>query len=168
MKVLIVSAHPEKTSLTGSLTKVAEEAFRQQGDEVQVSDLYAQNWKSAIDRDDFPKYEPERFVVFNASKQAYETDSFTSDVAKEQKKLLWADMLVFVFPFWWFSMPAILKGWVDRVFSYGIGYGLGEYTDTHWGDRYGEGVFAGKKAMVITNAGGWKEYYSPRGVNGPI
>jgi NAD(P)H dehydrogenase (quinone) len=65
-------------------------------------------------------------------------------------------------------MPAILKGWVDRVYAYGFGYGVGEHSDRHWGDRFGEGTLAGKRAMLIVTTGGWEEHYSPRGINGPI
>ena len=92
----------------------------------------------------------------------------TADVKAEQEKLLWADVLILQFPLWWFSMPAILKGWVDRVFAYGFAYGVGEHSDKRWGDRYGEGTFVGKRAMLIVTTGGWKEHYSARGVNGPI
>lgn len=122
MKILIVLAHPESTSLTASLARVARDQFEKQGDEVQFTDLYQEDWKSAIDVDDFPLYDKSQALnIFLESKQAYEEDAFSADVKKEQKKLLWADALVFAFPFWWFSMPAILKGWVDRVLAYGIG-----------------------------------------------
>jgi NAD(P)H dehydrogenase (quinone) len=50
--------------------------------------------------------------------------------------------VIFQFPLWWFSMPAIMKGWIDRVYAYGFAYGVGEHSDRHWGDRYGEGTFA--------------------------
>jgi NAD(P)H dehydrogenase (quinone) len=89
-------------------------------------------------------------------------------VAREQEKLLWADAVILQFPLWWYSMPAILKGWVDRVYAYGFAYGVGEHSDMRWGDRYGEGTLAGKRAMLIVTAGGWDEHYSARGVNGPI
>lgn len=167
MKVLIVVAHPEIRSLTCSLAKVAREAFEANGDEVQVSDLYRMDWKSQVDRDDFPEYKKDRLQVFDASMEA-KSVGLTADVRAEQEKLKWADSLVLVFPLWWFSMPAILKGWVERVFSCGFGYGLGEYTETHWGDRYGEGTFAGKRAMLITCAGGWESHYGARGINGSM
>jgi NAD(P)H dehydrogenase (quinone) len=77
-------------------------------------------------------------------------------------------VLILQFPLWWFTMPAILKGWVDRVFAYGFAYGVGEHSDSHWGDRYGEGTLAGKRAMLVVTAGGWEDHYSPRGINGPI
>ncbi len=86
----------------------------------------------------------------------------------EQEKLLWADSVILQFPLWWFSMPAILKGWVERVYAYGFGYGVGEHSDKRWGDRYGEGTLAGKRAMLIVTAGGWESHYGPRGVNGPM
>jgi NAD(P)H dehydrogenase (quinone) len=47
-------------------------------------------------------------------------------------------------------------------------YGVGEHSDTHWGDRYGEGRLAGKRAMLVVTTGGWESHYSPRGINGPI
>ena len=65
-------------------------------------------------------------------------------------------------------MPAILKGWVERVYACGFAYGVGEYSDARWGDSCGEGTLAGKRAMLIVTAGGWESHYSPRGVNGPI
>jgi NAD(P)H dehydrogenase (quinone) len=92
----------------------------------------------------------------------------SEDIAQEQRKLLWADTVILQFPLWWFSMPAILKGWVERVYAYGFAYGVGEHSDLHWGDRYGEGTLAGKRAMLVVTAGGWESHYSPRGVNGPI
>lgn len=47
-------------------------------------------------------------------------------------------------------------------------YGVGEHNDSHWGDRYGEGTLAGKRAMLMVTAGGWQPHYSARGINGPI
>jgi NAD(P)H dehydrogenase (quinone) len=75
---------------------------------------------------------------------------------------------VLQFPLWWYTMPAILKGWVDRVYAYGFAYGVGEHSDRHWGARFGEGTLAGKRAMLIVTTGGWEEHYSTRGINGPI
>lgn len=169
MKVLLVFAHPESRSLNGALRDVAIEELKAQGHEVRVSDLYADGWKSEIDRADFPLLAADaRFKPAKASGEAFAVDGLTADVRAEQEKLLWADVLILQFPLWWFAMPAILKGWVDRVYAYGFAYGVGEHSDTRWGDRYGEGTLAGKRAMLIVTAGGWEEHYSPRGVNGPI
>ncbi|PSO22747.1 NAD(P)H-dependent oxidoreductase [Bradyrhizobium sp. MOS002] len=169
MKVLIVFAHPEPRSLNGSLRDVAVRELESEGHEVRVSDLYAQGWTSDVGRADFPLLSPDaRLAPAAASKQAFESGTLTADVKAEIEKLLWADVLILQFPLWWFGMPAMLKGWVDRVFAYGFAYGVGEHSDRRWGDRYGEGRLAGKRAMLIVTAGGWQEHYSARGINGPI
>jgi NAD(P)H dehydrogenase (quinone) len=169
MKVLLVFAHPEPRSLNGALLDVAIKELEAQGHEVRVSDLYAERWKSEVDRSDFPTLSPvARLKPATASKTAFEADALTEDVKAEIAKLLWADALILQFPLWWFSMPAILKGWIDRVYSYGFAYGVGEHSDKRWGDRYGEGTLAGKRAMLLVTTGGWEEHYSARGINGPI
>lgn len=169
MNVLIVFAHPEPRSLNASLRDTAVDELKDQGHEVQLSDLYAMGWKAQVDRADFPEIAADvRLKVAAASGEAFAADMLTRDVEAEQQKLLWADALILQFPLWWFTMPAILKGWVDRVYAYGLAYGVGEHSDNRWGDRYGEGRFAGKRAMLIVTVGGWVEHYSPRGVNGPI
>ncbi|KAH7020447.1 Ribosyldihydronicotinamide dehydrogenase [Ilyonectria destructans] len=169
MRVLIVYAHPEPKSFHASLCQVAVNELHAQGHEVKVSDLYAMNWKSQIDRDDFPNSSSEeRLDVVQASTQGYTSQVLTEDVKAEQAKLAWADAVILLFPLWWFSMPAILKGWIDRVFSAGYAYGVGEHNEKSWGKRYGEGAFEGKRAMLIVSTGGWKDHYSPRGINGPM
>jgi len=169
MRVLIVVAHPEPQSLTAALSRVIVEELQAEGHEFRVSDLYAMGWKSQVDRNDFPGLSKDlRLRVASASQNAYSSPNLTEDVMAEQEKLLWADMVIFQFPLWWFSMPAILKGWVDRVYSCGFAYGVGEHNDKHWGDRYGEGPFMGKRAMLVVTAGGWEQHYSARGINGPM
>ncbi|MER8482220.1 NAD(P)H-dependent oxidoreductase [Mesorhizobium sp. M1322] len=169
MKVLLVFAHPEPRSLNGALRDVAIRELEAQGHEVLISDLYADGWKSEVDRADFPSWPPEaRFLPAGASKKAFATNTLTDDVKTEIDKLLWADTLILQFPLWWYAMPAILKGWVDRVYAYGFAYGVGEHSEKRWGDRFGEGTLAGKRAMLIVTTGGWEEHYSARGVNGPI
>ncbi|KPG01397.1 NAD(P)H dehydrogenase [Rhodopseudomonas sp. AAP120] len=169
MKILLVFAHPEPRSLNGALRDVAVAELQRLGHEVQVSDLYAMGWKPVVDRADFPALaSDERLVVSAGSKAAFEADALTPDVQGEIDKLRWADVLILQFPLWWFTMPAILKGWVDRVYACGFAYGVGEHSDKRWGDRYGEGNLAGKRAMLIVTTGGWGTHYGARGVNGPI
>lgn len=169
MKILLVFAHPEPQSLSASLRNVAIQELEAGGHEVRISDLYAMGWKAQVDRADFPALGPdERLLPVAASKGAFATHGLTADVQAEIDKLLWADMLILQFPLWWFTMPALLKGWVDRVFAFGFAYGVGEHSDQRWGDRYGEGTLAGKRAMLIVTAGGWEPHYGPRGINGPI
>jgi NAD(P)H dehydrogenase (quinone) len=99
---------------------------------------------------------------------AFENGLQSEDIAREQDKLRWADTVILQFPLWWYSMPAILKGWVERVYAYGFAYGVGEHSDARWGDRFGEGSLAGKRAMVIVTTGGWESHYTTRGINGPL
>lgn len=169
MNVLLVHAHPEPHSLNGTLRDFAVERLRRNGHAVQVSDLYAMGWKATLDAAD--SLDPPVGAHFHPSldsQHAFLHGRQSPDIAAEQDKLRWADAVILQFPLWWFSMPAILKGWVERVYAYGFAYGVGEHSDTHWGDRYGEGMLAGKRAMLLVTAGGWSSHYAARGINGPI
>jgi NAD(P)H dehydrogenase (quinone) len=168
MKALIVHAHPEPLSLNSALKDIAVTTLHKAGHEVQVSDLYAMRWKSGIDAEDFGVATTGRLDVAHDSGRAYETDALSADIAAEHAKLLWADTVIFQFPLWWYSMPAILKGWVDRVFTYRFAYGVGEHTETKYGDRYGDGKLAGKRAMLSVTIGGKESHYTDRGINGPV
>lgn len=167
MNVLIVYAHPEPRSLNGALRDFAAQRLRRAGHDVVVSDLYAMGWQPAITSADFLDHDESRALKIElASKHAFETGTQSRDITEEQRKLQWADALILQFPLWWFSMPAILKGWVERVYAYGLAYGVGEHSDRRWGERYGEGMFKGKRAMLMVTTGGWESHYAPRGVNG--
>ncbi len=169
MNVLIVYAHPEPTSLNGSLKEFAVAHLSALGHQVQVSDLYAMRWKTTVDEADIIDRPTDRpFHASLDSKYAYTHGTQSPDIAAEQDKLRWADTVILQFPLWWFTMPAILKGWVDRVYAYGFAYGVGEHSKVRWGDRYGEGNMSGKRAMLMVTTGGWESHYSPRGINGHI
>lgn len=169
MNILIVYAHPEPLSLNGALKDFAVRHLEAAGHAVQVSDLYAMNWKSALDaRDSLDGAAGERYDAALDSRRAYDGGRQSADIALEQEKLRWADTVILQFPLWWFSMPAILKGWIDRVYANGFAYGVGEHSDQRWGDRYGEGNLAGKRAMLMVTTGGWESHYGARGINGPI
>lgn len=165
-KVLIVHAHPEPTSLTRQLVDASVQTLEAQGHEVLQSDLYAMRWKAAFDEDDFPsRTDPQRLSFVAESGHAYATGRQTADVASEQQKVLSADAVIFQFPLWWYGMPAIMKGWVDRVWAYGLAYGYKDGGNTY---RYGDGAFKGKRAVLAVAAGGPASDYSARGINGPI
>ncbi|CAI0956307.1 NAD(P)H-dependent oxidoreductase [Serratia liquefaciens] len=168
MNVLIVYAHPEPQSLNGSLKDFSVQRLEAAGHAVQVSDLYAMHWKATLDANDSSAQSGDRFNPSLDSQQAFAQGLQSKDIELEQEKLLWADTVILQFPLWWFSMPAILKGWVERVYAYGFAYGVGEHSDVRWGDRYGEGTLAGKRAMLIVTTGGWESHYAQRGINGPI
>lgn len=165
-KVLIVRAHPEPTSVTEQLARVSVEALQGQGHEALQSDLYAMRWKAVYDADDFPaRADENRLSFITESGHAYANGLQTPDVTLEQQKLLAADAVIFHFPLWWFGMPAILKGWFDRVFAYGLAYGYKGMGNRY---RYGDGAFKGKRALLCVSVGGPEQDYAPRGINGPL
>ena len=166
MKVLIVYAHPTPSSLNGTLKDHALKILKEEGHELQVSDLYLMKWKAVVDAEDFPSHSDSSplNVVF-ASGEAYTTGTQAKDVAVEQEKLLWADAIVFQFPLWWYGVPAILKGWIERVYAYRFAYGYKDGTNAY---RFGEGILSGKRAFVSVTTGGSEADYGPRGINGPL
>jgi len=165
-RILIVHAQPEPTSLTRHLVDVARQALTAAEHIVTESDLYGLGWKAVFDADDFPtRLDPDRLSFVAESGHAYGGGLQTADVASEQAKLLAADAVLFVFPLWWFGMPAIMKGWVDRVFAYGLAYGFRNAGNAH---RYGEGGLAGRRAMLAVITGGPAADYGPRGINGEL
>jgi NAD(P)H dehydrogenase (quinone) len=172
MNVFLLTAHPEPRSLNGSLSRFIVDHLESQGHQVQVSDLYAMQWKASLDRDDFQPADAldadGHFNPSTASGHALQRGTQPDDIAAEQAKLLWAGAVIVLFPLWWYSMPAVMKGWFDRVYAYGFAYGVGEHSDHRWGERFGEGTLAGKRAMLVVTTGGWGSHYGPRGINGPI
>jgi NAD(P)H dehydrogenase (quinone) len=85
---------------------------------------------------------------------ASEVNGFAPDITGEIEKVEGCDLMIWQFPLWWFSMPAILKGWVDRVFVMGRVYGGGR--------AYENGVFRGKRAMLSITTGGAGEAFAER------
>lgn len=169
MNVFLIHAHPEPKSLNGALKDLAVETLTAQGHTVQVSDLYAMGWKAMADAADFPDLQDaDRLLYWRESRHAFEHGTQSPDVAAEQQKLLWADAVILQFPLWWYSMPAIMKGWFERIFANGFAYGVGQHGGERWGDRYGEGNLLGRRALVSVTIGGREPHYSPRGVNGAL
>ncbi|MEE4420792.1 NAD(P)H-dependent oxidoreductase [Streptomyces bugieae] len=162
-KILVVSAHPEPRSLTAVLTAFAVEHLRAAGHEVQVSDLYAMKWKATVDADDFPDHAADRRLqVMAASERATLAGRLAPEIAAEQEKVRWADAVILQFPLWWFSVPAILKGWMDRVFTSGFGYGPAVPPP------YSEGALAGRRALVSVTVGARESAFSDRGIHGRL
>jgi NAD(P)H dehydrogenase (quinone) len=164
--VLVVYAHPEPTSVTRQMVQVTVETLEAQGHEVIHSDLYGMRWKAVFDEHDFPqRANPERLNFIVESATAYASGKQTDDVAAEQAKLLSADAVIVQFPLWWYGVPAILKGWIERVYAFGFGYGYQNGTNEF---RFGEGALKGKRALVSVTTGGREPEYGPRGINAPI
>jgi NAD(P)H dehydrogenase (quinone) len=156
VNVLIVYAHPEPGSFNGAMLTVAVETLEAAGHQVVVSDLYAMGFQAATTRADFTTTAEAEFFNYQVEERhAVEHDGFAPDIKAEMAKLEAADLLIFQFPIYWFSVPAILKGWVDRVFAMGWAYGGGRYFD--------QGAFRGKRAMVAMTTGGPAEVFMPDG-----
>lgn len=161
MRVLIVLAHPDKQSFNAALTQAAVEQLQSDGHEVKVSDLYAMNWNPVISETDFVnRVDPDHFRVAYEQTHAVETNSQAIDVALEQEKVMWADLVIFQFPLWWFGMPAILKGWVDRVWARGFAYLAGKKYDT--------GMLSKKLGLVCVTTGTSVDTYASDGIDGAL
>lgn len=130
------------------------------------SDLYGMGWKAVFDANDFPRRaNPARLSFIDESGHAFANGCQTPDVDEEQRKIQAADAVILMFPLWWFGMPAIMKGWIDRVWAFGLAYG---YRGAGNAYRYGEGGMAGKRALLAVSVGGPEQDYSARGINGPL
>ncbi|ATB43107.1 NAD(P)H oxidoreductase YRKL [Cystobacter fuscus] len=161
MNVFIVHAHPEPQSFNGALTRHAQKVLTAQGHQVVVSDLHAMGWDPVSDRRNFvTRKDPTFFKQQQEELHAGAHDGFAPEIKAELDKLLRCDVLIFQFPIWWFSLPAILKGWVDRVFAMGTIYGGGRWFDT--------GVLRGKRAMLSLTTGGGEPQFSEDGLFGSL
>lgn len=162
-RILLVTAHPEPRSLNAALADVAVTHLRAAGHEVRVSDLYAMTWKADVDAEDFPAHPAERRLeVLPVSGQATLAGQLSPDIAAEQEKLRWSEAVVLQFPMWWFSVPAILKGWIDRVLTYEFAHGPSVPPP------YGEGALAERRAMVAMTIGARESAFSDRGIHGRL
>lgn len=162
MNVLIVFAHPESKSFNGALKDKAVTALEEAGHNVMVSDLYQMNWKAELDQNDFQgeRRNLEFLDLSREQEHMMATYGPTADVRAEQEKIIWCDVLIFQFPMWWFGMPSILKGWVDRTMTRGFAYATGRKYDT--------GMFKGRRAMVCATTGTASSLYEPDGIDGDI
>lgn len=159
MKVLIVYAHMEPQSFNAAMLATAKDAVTSKGGEVMVSDLYAMNFNpvpSAADFKDCDRSQP--LDYYAEQKRAYEAGTLADDIQAEIDKIRWCDFLILQFPLYWFSVPAILKGWIDRVFVPGFAFGGGA-----WYDR---GGLAGKRAMLATTMAAYPQMMAADGING--
>jgi NAD(P)H dehydrogenase (quinone) len=166
MRILIVHAHHEPTSFNGSLTKHAVATLAQLGHTVEVSDLYAQSFDPVSDRRNFVSVKNPAFLkqqqeeTHAAQLESQGLPGFAPQLKAEIEKVERCDALIFQFPLWWFGLPAILKGWVDRVFAAGRVYGNGKW--------YENGAFKGKRAMISMTTGGPESMFDGHGLDPSI
>ncbi|WP_405372848.1 MULTISPECIES: NAD(P)H-dependent oxidoreductase [unclassified Microbacterium] len=108
MTTLIVTAHPDPTSLTASIAQQLRNAL--QPGPVDMADLAAEGFD--------PRFTLEDRATYRGDAGA------PAEVVREQRRIDGADHLVLVFPVYWWSMPALLKGWIDRVFINGWAFDI--------------------------------------------
>ncbi|MGB9927297.1 MAG: NAD(P)H-dependent oxidoreductase [Methanosarcina sp.] len=163
MKVLYVYAHPEPKSFNAALRDTALTALKEKGHEVKLSDLYAMEFDPILKVSDFPERKnPDFFNPFFEAIKASKTGAFAPDIKDEMEKVKWADLLIFQFPIWFTSIPAIMKGWIDRVLA--PGFGFNPITNS----AYETGLFKGKSTMLVITTGAPKEMYSEGGAHGDL
>ena len=161
MNVLLVYAHPEPTSFTCALKEVAREALTHAGHTVEVSDLYGEGFNPVAGRHDFTGvHDASRFHYQSEQGHAHANGGFAADLVREQQRVLKADLIIWLYPIWWGGVPAILKGWFDRVMAFGFAYADGR--------RYDSGFFKEKTGMLCLTTGGTVERFSAGNVYGPI
>lgn len=146
MHVYVIFAHPSKESFTREVLESFTRGLRDAGHSFQVGDLYAMNFKSELD---LPEYKRETGLNPDAK--------VPLNVKTEQEKINKADALVFIYPVWWSDCPAKLKGWFDRVFTYGYAY---EYVN---GEHFASKIHI-EKALVLCPAGHTVEHLEEIGI----
>ncbi|MBC2659013.1 NAD(P)H-dependent oxidoreductase [Pseudomonas sp. MSSRFD41] len=161
MNVLIVHAHPEPQSFTAALRDQARSTLQALGHQVQVSDLYAMDWNPVASAADFARRDNPEYLVYALEQRVgVKNGGIAADIQGELDKLLWADLLILNFPVYWFSVPAMLKGWIDRVLVSGVCYGGKRFYD--------QGGLVGKKALLSLTLGGREHMFGQGAIHGPL
>lgn len=141
MKVLILYAHPNPSSFNRAILERVEETLNDEGHEFRTLDLYARDDKVRLDAQDLA---------------TIKSGEMPPDIRELQQEVLWADALAFIYPVWWFGMPAVLKGWIDRVFQEGFAFRFGADGMS--------GLLGPRRALVIHTTGG--DYQAHVDMNG--
>ena len=161
MHVLIVLAHPDRSSFNGQMAELALNVLSAAGHTVELSDLYGQGFDAREGAWHYQhRHKLEMFDVQAEQRHASDQGTFPEDVACELERIERADLIILQFPMWWFAAPAMLKGWIDRVLVYGK-----TYTSRM---RYDRGHLKGKRAMLSVTLGGAESTFAHNGRNGDI
>lgn len=138
------------------MKNVAIHGLESQGHKVTVSDLYGQGFSAVAQKWDFVTTSGQHFNYMLEQKHSAQLqNSFSPDIVGEIEKLQAADAVLIISPLWWSSVPAILKGWFDRVLAMGVAWDSGKI--------YENGLLRGKQAMLAIAAGHPADYYKDKG-----
>lgn len=159
--ILVVHAHPEPKSFCTALAHAAIDEMTNNGNSVVLSDLYADGFNPVASSDDFEFRSNPDYLMYSLEQRfALENAGLKADIRREVDRVLASDIVVFVFPMYWFSTPAILKGWIDRVFLSGAFYG---------GKRiYERGSMRGKRALAAVTLGGREHMFGDKALHGEL
>jgi NAD(P)H dehydrogenase (quinone) len=153
MNVLVVYAHHEPSSFTSAMKNLAYEVLSRRGHNVVISDLYGEGFNPLAQKWDFVTTSGGHFNYMLEQKHAAKLDlAFSPDILGEIQKIKAAEIVLFIAPLWWSGVPAILKGWFDRVLAMGVAWDSGQF--------YEKGLLRGKQTMLILAAGHPTEYYT--------
>lgn len=160
-RAVVVVAHPEPRSFNAHLADVAVRTLTARGYAVETSDLYATGFDPLESPEHYgARQDPACFRPQTEQRHAADAGCAPADVQAEIDKLDRADLLVIQYPMWWYQPPAILKGWLDRVLTYG-----GVYTSSV---RYDRGRYRGRRALLSVTTGGPEETFAYNGRNADI
>lgn len=109
MNVLLVVCHPRPTSLTHAAAEALADGLREAGHQITLADLYREGFDPRLPPPDEPDWNGEK--------------TYSPETEREIDRLRRHDAVAMVFPLWWWSLPAMLKGWIDRVWNRGFAYG---------------------------------------------
>jgi len=141
MNNLLIIGHPNPNSFNAAIKDRIVEVGEQKGWITVVRDLYSMNFDPILSGKD---------IV------GFKKGIFAPEIAEEHKHFEWADMITLVYPLWWAGLPAIMKGYLDRVLSYGFAY---KY------DNNGKcPLLANKKAFMVCTLGEDIEFYERIGM----
>jgi NAD(P)H dehydrogenase (quinone) len=130
MKIAILYSNHHSGNFNERLLEKIKNQLLLDGHEFVIRDLYQMDFNPVLKTSDF---------------ESIQAGNPPEDIAREQRFVAWADVLLLVYPIWWGGMPGILKGYIDRVFSWGFAY-----------KSNGNGVYpllTGKKAIVMSTMG---------------
>lgn len=160
MRVHIVHTHPEEGSFTKAMCDMAAQTLRESGHEVTISDLYAMEFNPVMSRRDFLHDVRLPLAYTREQRYGWRHRTLAPDILAEAERTLAADLLVLTFPVYWFSAPAMLKGWMDRILLSGPFYS-GK-------DQYDRGHMQGRKALVLASVGGHPHMFGPDALHGHL
>ncbi len=159
MHALILVAHPEPRSFNAHLADTAAAAWRGQGHTATVLDLYAEDFDPREARGHYrDPLDPARFDAQREQRHHWRRGALAPAIERHLALLHAADALVLQFPLWWFGAPAILKGWMDRVFVYGALYSSRR--------RHEHGPLRGRSALLSVTTGSSAAACAPDGREG--